>query len=501
MQSIRATKLAFAHGDRAALFEGVNFHLSTGFYGIVGPNGTGKTTLGRLIAGELEPTSGSLTLLPEESRVVLCEQRVERLVTEVVVFGADESGPARRLRDRLGLVPLDLERYATLSPGERKRWQVGAALFAEPDVLILDEPTNHLDRAARDLILSALERFSGIGLVVSHDRELLEHLTAHTLRVHAGTIELFPGSYATARALWEARSGQALEEREKRVADRDALEARLQRARREQAKAQRELSTRVKQRDRNDSDARSIGAKNLVSWAVGRLGKDARHLRHEVERKGAEIPDFVVDKSIGRSVFARYERAPKPVLAALDAGAIELGGTLLLEHGYLAFERDARIELRGPNGAGKSTLLERLYGKNLLGEGLLYVPQEITEHEASLSLARLRGLARDERGYVLSIVAALGLDPDRLLATSTPSPGEARKLAIASALARNAFGLVLDEPTNHLDLPSIERLEAALSAYPGALLLVTHDDAFASALTGTVWEIGGRRIHTYSRER
>jgi ATPase subunit of ABC transporter with duplicated ATPase domains len=95
---------------------------------------------------------------------------------------------------------------------------------------------------------------------------------------------------------------------------------------------------------------------------------------------------------------------------------------------------------------------------------------------------------------VLSIVAALGVAPDRLLATARPSPGEARKLLIARGLGSQAWGLVLDEPTNHLDLPALERLEAALAAYPGALLLVTHDDAFARACTTSRWRIEGGRI-------
>jgi ATPase subunit of ABC transporter with duplicated ATPase domains len=199
-------------------------------------------------------------------------------------------------------------------------------------------------------------------------------------------------------------------------------------------------------------------------------------------------------------VFAGYERAPKPVLAELSAGTVEVAGSPVVEHGYLALPREARVELRGENGAGKSTLLAALFQRNLVGAGLVHVAQEISEREAAEGLDWLRGLAREERGHVLSVVAALGLDPERLLATAKPSPGEARKLAIARALARKAFGLLLDEPTNHLDLPSVERLQAALSAYPGSLLLVTHDDAFASALTDTVWEIRDRRVHTSTRE-
>ena len=106
----------------------------------------------------------------------------------------------------------------------------------------------------------------------------------------------------------------------------------------------------------------------------------------------------------------------------------------------------------------------------------------------------MRTLAPGARGRVLSLVAALGADPARLLATPEPSPGEARKLHLALGLGRHAWGLVLDEPTNHLDLPTVERLEAALAAYPGALLLVCHDAAFAARCTSGAWRIREGRV-------
>ena len=104
-------------------------------------------------------------------------------------------------------------------------------------------------------------------------------------------------------------------------------------------------------------------------------------------------------------------------------------------------------------------------------------------------IERVRDLPNDERGRLLQRVAALGIDPDALLASERPSPGEARKLMLAEALARQVWALMLDEPTHHLDLPSLERLEEALSDYPGALLLVTHDDAFARRLARTRWSL------------
>ena len=120
------------------------------------------------------------------------------------------------------------------------------------------------------------------------------------------------------------------------------------------------------------------------------------------------------------------------------------------------------------------------------------------QREAARLLSEVRALPPVEKGRTLSLVAALGVDPDRLLASRAPSPGEARKLAIAMALGRRAWVLVLDEPTNHLDLPSIERLEAALTAYPGALVVVSHDARFARRLTTERWSLedGTIRVET-----
>jgi ATPase subunit of ABC transporter with duplicated ATPase domains len=201
-------------------------------------------------------------------------------------------------------------------------------------------------------------------------------------------------------------------------------------------------------------------------------------------------------------VFVGFEVAPRPVLLSLDASVVRAGTKPLLRDVHLQLGREDRVRLEGPNGAGKSTLLAALlYRSTLSPDRQLVLPQELSPATEAALLAEVRSLAPEVRGRVLSIFAALGSDPARLLASSCPSPGEARKLLLALGLGRHAWFLVLDEPTNHLDLPSVERLEKALAAYPGAILLVTHDDAFAASCTTSSWRIASGRVETLRGRR
>lgn len=495
MTSLRVRGLSFGHTDRVLLFSKVDFDLTPGFTGLVGPNGAGKTTLLRLLAGELSPDEGKIRHEPSFAEVVLCPQLVEGADEAIAVFADSDDGLAQRVRGELKLEPSMLMRWTTLSPGERKRWQIGSALFAEPDVLLLDEPTNHLDEEARGLLISALRRFSGIGVVVSHDRDLLEALTSQTLRLHGTQARLWPGSYEQARMEWEREERAAVSERERLRNEQKKQKRKLDRARREEEAASANKGAKQRMRNKHDSDARSIVATNKADWAQASLGKKVSAYRQKEEAATSALGELHVDKTLGRSVFVNWRRPPNRVLAMLDADEVRAGEEAVLFDVRLTLGRDDRIRIRGPNGAGKTTLVNALLANlRAPSERILYVPQELTKEEARQTLREIQALTKEERGRVLSIVAALGVEPERLLATTTPSPGEARKALIALGLGRHAWALVLDEPTNHLDLPSIERLEAALESYPGALVLVTHDSAFGERCATTTWTVMDGRV-------
>ncbi|PCC67727.1 ATPase components of ABC transporters with duplicated ATPase domains [Nannocystis exedens] len=489
MATLLCRDLAFSFGD-LPLLSGVDLHLVPGWTGLVGANGAGKTTLLRLLAGELEPTGGSIQREPLDLSLTTCPQSVEACTPEIARFAARDDGPARRLHGELALTPAELARWASLSPGERKRWQIGAALVDEPDVLLLDEPTNHLDHAGRKLLIGALRGYRGLGVVVSHDRALLDGLTDRTLRVTGGEVQDWWLPYSRARRSWEAERAEhnathaALQSQHRR------LEGRLDDQRRALAGATAHRSRRVRGKGKHDSDARTLGAATLAEWSEKSLGRGASVLRRALDRSAAALADHAYEGELGGPIAVAGERAPSAYLAALDVPELRVGDRRVLGPVQVALARDAHVRLAGPNGAGKTTLIRALLARLRCPPArVLYVPQDMSEQEAVAHLDAVRSLPPDERGKVLAVVAALGVDPGALLRSRRPSPGEARKLLLAFGLGRPVWGLVLDEPTNHLDLPAVERLETALAEFPGALLVVSHDDAFARACTRVTWRI------------
>ncbi|MGI6495788.1 MAG: ATP-binding cassette domain-containing protein [Kiritimatiellia bacterium] len=476
-------------GMTKPLFVGVDAHFPPGWTGIVGPNGAGKTTLLRLAIGDLEPQAGRVVRLATAAHV---PQRTDEPPPGAAGFHDACDPEALDIRRRLGIGEEWLDRWDTLSHGERKRFQIAAALWHEPDLLALDEPTNHIDADARRLLVDALHRFRGVGLLVSHDRELLDGLCGQCLFIDPPGAVMRPGG-VTAGAGEERRERRFAREKD------DDLRASARRLRRaaqkrheeaqQQAKAHKAARSRKVPTNDHDGRAKRQLAKltGKDSWAANQSAALARRAGKEQKARA------------GLGVKKEYEMgfwledagcSARNGLVRLEPCSLPLGDGRFLHLPGLRVGPVDRIAVTGPNGSGKSTLVRRLLDiANVPPGRIISVPQEITAEESARLLGETAAMPREELGKVMTCFSRLGSRPARLLESEVPTPGEIRKLLLSLGVVRGPHLIVMDEPTNHLDLPSIECLEEALAACPCALLLASHDERFLRAVTTRRWSL------------
>lgn len=490
MSSLRVHHLTGVVAGRT-LFSDVTLHLTPGWTGLVGPNGAGKSIFLSMLAGLVKPEQGHVERVPAEGSVLLVPQRTE-LTTEVESFANADDSLAGRWRSRLSLH--GLERWSTLSFGEQKRWQLGAALWREPDILLLDEPTNHLDAQAIDLVVSTLSRLESVNVLVAHDRAVLDRLTTKTLRLQHGRIERWEGNFSEARAQWLAKESSTRAEYEALGREASRLQRSLSEGRREHAAATKQRSAGARMKSKKDSDARGVLENFRAERAQAHLSNSVRRLEGRATdvQQQRERVDVVFDEAV--SLELPGERCGQPVVARLEPGArfTPDGRVLFTLDAPFEVARDARLAITGPNGSGKTTLLKLISsGATTPSERVLFMPQDLSADEALHDLERLQALPREARGRVLQWVHALGVDPDGLLASRAPSAGETRLLHLALGLSGSPWLVLLDEPTNHLSFDLIERLEWALQSLPCALVVVSHDARLVETLARTTWRLGG----------
>lgn len=245
----------------------------------------------------------------------------------------------------------------------------------------------------------------------------------------------------------------------------------------------------------HDHDARGALAKGRANAAEKRAGRGVAVALGKLERQKEAVAEVRIEKQLGGSIFFGFAEPKVPWLFRLSAPRLERGDVEVLRDVRFAVERRGRFRIEGPNGSGKTTLLEALANNACIApDRFVFLRQEMTLEERLSTVRAIRSLGHEEKGRTLSIAAALGFNPDKLSSLVSPSPGEARKLAIALGLGQHVAALLLDEPDNHLDLPSKERLEKALEVYPGAIVMVCHDERFAKNLAANVVRVEGGRV-------
>ena len=467
------------------LLAGINVHFNIGWTGIIGANGSGKTTLLRLASGELHPVEGLVT---GSENAVYCRQRTDSEPFQLnEIIGLADS-IACRIRGQFGIEPDWHERWDTLSHGERKRAQIAVAVWSEPAILAVDEPTNHLDREARNLLYQALHSFNGIGLLVSHDRELLDNLCHQCLFIEPPDVILRPGNY-TEGLLQKEREEENLKSlhKEKKQAY-TRLKEETSKRRGVAAQSHRMRSKRGL--DIKDHDSRFKKNRARISNKDGSGGKLLNQLGGRLKQAREELDSIKVKKKYETGIWVSGALSRRKYLFNLNKSSIDFGGNGSLFFPDLLMFPDDRIALTGLNGAGKSTLIS--YIINLLqldDEKLTYIPQEISGESSEEIMGDAKKLSGSRLGKMMAVVSRLGSRPERLLESLEPSPGEIRKVLLATGIANEPHLIIMDEPTNHMDLPSIECLEKALNDCPCGLLLVSHDRVFLDKLTNKTWHI------------
>lgn len=485
---LKLNKVSYRYSESPnPVLDNITLRFSKGWTGIIGANGSGKTTLLKVASQLFEPTEGTV----ESTGVVYyCDQRTDALPKNYKRFIESYEKIAFKVRQQLSIDINWFERWSTLSHGERKRCQIATALFNEPDILAIDEPTNHIDAEAKETLIEALKTFTGtgIGLIVSHDRHLLNELCTTIVALEENGYQFIHGNYDTYEL-----------ERQKQIKHLVSLKENLNK---EIKKLDKEVKTRKKKASQSD---KRISKKNLSHKdhdtkskidAARLTGKDAvdnkiySNLKSRMEKKISEKESIgsTAKREVGINLSGTHYS--KEIVLHIREGKINLQHGKDLSYKNLYIRRNDKIGLTGKNGSGKSTLIERIV-KSLPKDKLpfSYIPQEISVKQSKLILNDALNLNQEEKGMIFTIISRLNSDPKRLLESKLPSPGEIRKLMLAYAILKEKALIIMDEPTNHMDLVSIESVEDALINFKGALLLVSHDQVFLKNIVSIHWKI------------
>ena len=467
------------------LLENINIDFNFGWTGIIGENGSGKTTLLKLASRKLKPTIGHLQI---KGISYYCDQRTDHKPEGFNDLLNSYDGYTFKI---LNLLEIDNEwfgRWDTLSHGERKRCQITTALFHKPDILIIDEPTNHIDNECKTVLINSLLKFEGIGIIVSHDRELLNNLCSKIISIKNRTCRSIIGNYSTYEEEREKVDKNILSEKETLNKQIKKLEKEAGKRKAKASVADKRISKRNISRKDHDAKSKIDGARLTGKDAVD--GKKYAILKSRIDKLQLQKGELGSTAKRELGIKIRNSKSTKSNLLFLKSGNLKLSKDKKLNYPDLYIGRNIKIGFIGKNGSGKSSLIKRIETELKKG-GISFacIPQEISSEESALLLKRTLKLKNEKKGKIFTIISRLNSDPKQLFTSEVPSPGEIRKLMLAHAILEKKELIIMDEPTNHMDLPSIESVETALKEYKGSLLLVSHDMEFLKSITTDLWKI------------
>jgi ATPase subunit of ABC transporter with duplicated ATPase domains len=516
--SVSLHQLSYATPDNRPLFVDLELTFGAGRTGLIGRNGTGKSTLLRIVAGEIDPASGTVVrngtlgmlrqsvqsdsdeTVADALGVTAALEQLDRL--EQGAGTLDDSTEADwTLRGRIesalktcALPPLEpTRRIATLSGGQRTRLALATLILDEPDIILLDEPTNNLDAEGRAAVVELLHRWRGAAIVVSHDRALLREMDA--------IVELTTLGATTYGGNWDHYA-------ERKALELAAAEHSVATAERHVASIDRKIQARAERKARKDgAGARKAAKGDIPRIMLGGMKENAENSSGESAR--------LANRQRSDAAEAASEARAKleiltPLTVKLMSSGLPAGRTVLSASGLtggpdgiapvirdfsLSMTGPERVAIIGANGSGKTTMLRLLTGelRPSAGRAEIAVPYALLDQTVSLldpdlsirdNFRRLNPDA-DENAGRAALARFMFRADAALQRVGTLSGGETLRAGLACTIGGNHPPqlLILDEPTNHLDIQAIEELEAGLRGYDGALLVVSHDRDFLSAIS------------------
>lgn len=520
MSIIQVQNLSFTYpGDYVPVFENLNFSMSTDWrLGLVGRNGRGKTTLMRLLAGQLAGSgqiisSVGFDLFPADAdenqsaldcmrSVIAPFDRWKRQMEELLDDGSEKALAAwgeieqeyaardgyiideliEREADRMEIDHHELNRpLKTFSPGEKTRLLLAAMFLRKNRFLLIDEPTNHLDMAGREVVARYLRGQKGF-IVVSHDRWFLDQVIDHVMALQKSGIYIEKGTYSSYRANKELRDQYELAENERLESD----IRRLKDAAREKA----EWSDRV--------EATKIGNGPTDRGRIGHLAakmmKRSLAIRTRIEREIEEKEALMHDLEFASALTLHPMEHPSKVLMRMSDASAGYDGRPVFEHKSFEVAQGDRLLITGPNGAGKSTMIKLLMGQLQPMSGrftcagnlvVSYMPQLTDELSGTpVELAEREGLRLD---YFLMLLRKLDFRREAFERDMRGySMGMRKKVLLAASMSKQAHLYIWDEPLNYIDLESREQIENMLAGSKATMIFVEHDRTFAEHIAGKI---------------
>jgi macrolide transport system ATP-binding/permease protein len=500
---LQANRLSKSYGFRE-IFNNISFVLREGGrVALVGPNGVGKSTLIKILAGKENATSGTVTFFDNTSTVGYVPQDIDFdptvtpwdvLTDERFRLGSPSLSEAAEALSKFGFTDADSELLiSNLSGGEKTKLALARVWLFRPDILLLDEPTNYLDHAALDRLEDIVRGYPGTILLVSHDRYFLDRTVERIIELSPHGVVEYRGNYTAYREMKEKDFASHLARYEKEQKEIRRIQVAIDRQKRWAEKAHRDAGTHDFYRRKAKEAAQR--AKGVVS----RLEAFKKTSISKPKQEKAITFDGFQGEGGGR------------VIVTAD-GLTKAFDKLLFKESDFSVQRGDKVGIVGANGSGKTTLLKLILGQELPSEGAIwvspgvrigYVDQQLEHFDPKVSVLEevLSSFESQSPELVTKVRTMLGcflFTPDDIdKSMEVLSPGEKKRVALIKLLMSNLNVLLLDEPTEHLDLLSREKLEEALASYRGTVILVSHDRYLLKKVCTRVLSIENQTIRTY----